>query len=280
MNWSFTTEVETYLEQVVALLTDAPDEHTATLSVIDDARARTVHADPTELFGWWTDHRGQVTGGVCLTPPHQPLLEVAPEEAIRPLVEDLTAMGHVPTGVTGPTPLAVSFAAHAAGHLGLTARLDHAMTLYRVEVLARPNPLPPGHARLVVDADAALLREWAVAFAAETATPEIDAIDAAARQQLATSGYQVWEAPDGTVVSLAGRTQPAWGVARIGPVYTPPDVRGHGYAAAVTYTVTSALLDQGVRAVLFTDLASPAPNALYQRLGYQAMAQWASLVLE
>jgi predicted GNAT family acetyltransferase len=56
---------------------------------------------------------------------------------------------------------------------------------------------------------------------------------------------------------------------RVGPVYTPPDVRGHGYASAATVAVSQAALEAGLReVVLYTDLANPTSNALYQRLGY------------
>lgn len=72
---------------------------------------------------------------------------------------------------------------------------------------------------------------------------------------------------------MAGFRRPGAGVARIGPVYTPPGQRRHGYAAAATAAVTRAVLDTGVAGVvLFTDLASPAAVALYPRLGYQPVA--------
>jgi predicted GNAT family acetyltransferase len=57
---------------------------------------------------------------------------------------------------------------------------------------------------------------------------------------------------------------------RVAPVYTPPGLRGHGYAGAATAAVSQAALDAGADEVLlFTDLANPTSNALYQRLGYR-----------
>ena len=56
---------------------------------------------------------------------------------------------------------------------------------------------------------------------------------------------------------------------RVGPVYTPPDLRRRRYAAGVTAAVTRAALDAGVAEILlFTDLANPTSNGIYQRLGY------------
>ena len=57
--------------------------------------------------------------------------------------------------------------------------------------------------------------------------------------------------------------------ARIGAVYTPASLRGRGYAAGVVAEVSRRALAGGRRfCSLYTDLANPTSNALYQRLGY------------
>ena len=66
------------------------------------------------------------------------------------------------------------------------------------------------------------------------------------------------------------RTRSAAGVTRIAPVYTPPECRGRGYAAAATAAATEDALDSGATGVcLFTDLANPLTNRLYPRVGYR-----------
>lgn len=91
-----------------------------------------------------------------------------------------------------------------------------------------------------------------------------------------------------TAGSCSGRTPKAdpsqWptltliaGQVRIAPVYTPSHLRGHGYASAVTAAVTQAALNIGAdNVLLFTDLANPTSNALYQRLGYRPVADFMS----
>jgi hypothetical protein len=57
---------------------------------------------------------------------------------------------------------------------------------------------------------------------------------------------------------------------RIGPVYTPPELRRRGYASAVTAATSQAELDKGRRFIfLFTDLANPTANKIYQAIGYE-----------
>ena len=88
-------------------------------------------------------------------------------------------------------------------------------------------------------------------------------------ERLGYGGITVWQV--GAVpVSMAGRTRTVAGMVRVAPVYTPPELRGRGYAGAATAAVSQAALDAGVReVVLYTDLANPTSNALYQRLGYR-----------
>jgi predicted GNAT family acetyltransferase len=89
---------------------------------------------------------------------------------------------------------------------------------------------------------------------------------------LSYGGLTLWETADGPV-SLAGATRAVAGQARIGPVYTPPGRRGRGFGGAVTATVSQAAKDAGVAEVLlYTDLANPTSNALYQRLGYRPVS--------
>ena len=62
------------------------------------------------------------------------------------------------------------------------------------------------------------------------------------------------------------------GVCRVSTVYTPPDRRQRGYGGAVTAAVSQQALEAGAaEVVLYTDLANPTSNALYQRLGYQPL---------
>jgi predicted GNAT family acetyltransferase len=70
-------------------------------------------------------------------------------------------------------------------------------------------------------------------------------------------------------------------MARDGPVYTPPDQRGRGFGAAVTAAVSQGALEAGAEEVLlFTDLANPTSNRIYQRLGYRAFEDLVVLLFE
>ncbi len=89
----------------------------------------------------------------------------------------------------------------------------------------------------------------------------------------------LWEDADGQVVHLTAANAPAHGVARVGPVYTPPEQRGRGYASAAVAGVSQALLDQDARVCLFTDLANPTSNRIYAALGFRPVVDTANLVV-
>jgi len=71
-------------------------------------------------------------------------------------------------------------------------------------------------------------------------------------------------------VSLAGVGGATPNGSRIGPVYTPPELRNRGYASACVATLSRRLLAEGKQFLfLFTDLRNPASNHVYEKLGYE-----------
>jgi predicted GNAT family acetyltransferase len=89
-----------------------------------------------------------------------------------------------------------------------------------------------------------------------------------------------WER-DREPVCLVGRQPTISGVARIGPVYTPPEHRRHGYAAALTAAASQQALDDGTTAVtLFTDAANATSNGVYRRIGFREIARRVNLRFE
>ena len=74
----------------------------------------------------------------------------------------------------------------------------------------------------------------------------------------------------GWPVSITGYSGHTRHGMRVGPVYTPPEDRGHGYASALVAGVTQGLLDAGRDWVsLYTDRSNPTSNHIYQEIGYE-----------
>jgi len=110
--------------------------------------------------------------------------------------------------------------------------------------------------------------EWGQGFARETGVTfpsTVHVVESWVEHGL----LYVWE-DKGRPVSIViahGRTPNG---VRIGYVYTPPESRGRGYASALVAEVSQSMLDLGYDfCVLYTDLANPTSNRIYQRLGYR-----------
>ena len=270
MTWTLTDDLGAYLAAAAGFLRSQPVRHTIQLSAVETLRARGASAfgETAPLFGWWRSGTGEITAALLHTPPYPVLLTRLPERSAQPLAEALAGCGRQLPGVTAQQDDAAQFAAAWSRLTGASSQESRRSRLFRLGQLRPTVPGPRGAARVAATADRALLESWLAAFAEEVgerAGRPADIVD----ERLSYHGLTLWET-DGTAVSLAGLHRPAAGTVRVSPVYTPAGHRGQGYGGAVTAAVSQAALDAGAdHVVLFTDLANPTSNALYQRLGYR-----------
>jgi GNAT superfamily N-acetyltransferase len=271
MPWSFTTDPERYAEQALDLLSARPDANTVALTVLETLRAgqRFSAADP--LFGWFTDD-GAVTGAVSMTPPYGVLLGELPDGSESELVAGLRERDVAVPDVMGPVEAAERFAASWTAGRQLRTELAMRHRLYTLDGLRPPEPPPAGRARAAGTHDLELVMDWLVHFHEEAEASAASPQRAIYQRRIELGLLWLWEDEQGTPVSMASRNVAVAGVSRIGPVYTPPAARRHGYGAAVTAACTRDALDGGAsQVVLFTDQANPTSNAIYQQLGYRAV---------
>jgi predicted GNAT family acetyltransferase len=107
---------------------------------------------------------------------------------------------------------------------------------------------------------------WVACFATEAGVPLSSTRDHVAGR-ISAGEMALW--CDHQPRSLAGYSGRSPNGVRIGYVYTPPEWRGHGYATACVAALSRRALDEGARfCCLYTDLANPVSNRIYQRIGY------------
>jgi GNAT superfamily N-acetyltransferase len=173
-------------------------------------------------------------------------------------------------GVSGPRENAEALAAAWVRRSGRSVREVMANRLFRLGTLVPPSA--GGAGRTGTLADLELLMRWGRAFAVEAMGYERSPEDREAyTRRMVTQGDSVviWE-DGGVPVSMAVASAPIGGMSRVGPVYTPPEHRGRGYGSAVTAAVSRAARDAGAHdVILFTDLANPTSNSIYQKIGYR-----------
>ncbi len=270
MPWFLSDSLPEYSATVGGLLSRRPAQHTIMLGAIETLRAAGAQAfgAVAPLFGWCQGTDGEVSAAFLHTPPFPVALTSVPAAVAADLAQALAARPRTVQGVNADPAAAEAFARAWHELTGDAIELHMQTRLYELGELRWPDPPPPGQARVAGPADRSLLIAWSEAFHREAQSgPEnlVSMVD----DRLSHRGLTLWE-DAGQPVSMAGLTRPAGGQVRVGPVYTPPGLRGKGYAGGVTCVVSQAARDAGAdRVLLFTDLANPTSNALYQRLGYE-----------
>jgi predicted GNAT family acetyltransferase len=235
---------------------------------------------------WLVREGAEVVAAALRTPPYN-LVLARPRSttALAALAE--TVAGEELPGVTGTEPEVEEFAALWSQHSGIAGRVNMRQGVYALEQV-QPLPAVPGSLRVATQDDRELALRWWIAFGEEVlheGGPGRERAEESVDHKLTSpnNGLLLWD-HDGEVVSLAGWGGPTPNGIRIGPVYTPPELRGRGYATALTAELSQRLLDgrlyEGGRrfCFLYTDLANPTSNAIYERIGYRRIAEAAEVV--
>jgi uncharacterized protein len=216
------------------------------------------------------EHDGLVLAAAVMTTPLNHLILAFTEShaALNALAADVADFDPATLGVSGAAPGIQWFAEQWQNLTGVTFQRIMPERLYQLTEVKQPVGIPGG-ARRASASDRELLIEWLTAFDLEafgTMSANVgERVDT--YFEMSTRGIFIWE--DGGPVALAAFGGFTPHGARIGPVYTPPARRGHGYASAVTASLSQHLLDSGRQfCCLFTDLANPTSNHIYQTIGY------------
>jgi predicted GNAT family acetyltransferase len=270
MTWTFTSKVEVYAGAAEPWLLQDPVRNTVPLTIL---RGMRIGLWGDDLLLGWLERDGETVAAACQTPPRFLLLPAIPVDTVRDLATQLIEAERVIPGVSGPLPLAEAFA--AAWWRPEAGRRPE--RLYRLDALVPPRSLSGGAARTATEDDLELLVKWAGEFQGEADGAAPADLTPLVASRTGRRELILWEA-GGRPVAFAGISSPIGGVSRVGPVYTPPEHRGKGYGAAVSHAVTAKARAEGADEVLlFTDLANPTSNSIYQAIGYRPVADYASI---
>lgn len=212
-------------------------------------------------------------GAALQTPPYPLACNGIPLTAMDSVAAQLVFSRPELTGVRGVRSHAGAFADawHAiTGRVGTTKSEER---LYQLGTLGPPTNVS-GAPREATDGGRALLVDWVELFFHDAFS---HLRDNAAGEEFLDAANQVghrftlWDLDD-EPVSIAMLRARAAGVSRICPVFTPRDQRGNGYGSAVTAAAAQLAHCTGTPdVVLFADLDNPVSNAIYQRIGFEAV---------
>jgi GNAT superfamily N-acetyltransferase len=284
----FTTDAAEFLEVAGDLLAADPVVSTVMATVTSRMVGDPV---PDDRPQWWAVVResgGSIVGlamRTARTPPHPMFVLPMADDAALAVARAVHGRGESVGGLNGSLPAAEVMAAELARLQGDTVEVAQHTRLFEVGDLVTPEGVP-GRLREATLDDFDLAKAWVDRFMIDA--DEQAGRDPAAhgreviepedlRKRIERGTYWFWLDEAGERVHLTGANPPAFGVARIGPVYTPPEQRRKGYAGAAVAAVSRIFLEQGARVCLYTDQANPTSNGVYVALGYRPVVDQVNL---
>jgi RimJ/RimL family protein N-acetyltransferase len=218
---------------------------------------------------------GRVVGAATWTLPHKLMLGPWAPDVVRAIGAAAVATGVPVHGAIVPVSL-VDAIAEGVGRRAVPSMSERILALGDY---VAPDPVP-GTLRAVTAADLPEVVTWLDAFTTEA---RIMVVNNSAAAQHSIGRLWFWDV-NGEPVSMAGHAAvvvtPGAAVARVGPVYTPPEHRGRRYGSAVTAAVVAHLLPDVDAVMLYTDAANPTSNAIYERIGFRHVDDIVDLDLE
>jgi predicted GNAT family acetyltransferase len=228
-----------------------------------------------EIDPWFytLDDETGVQAAAMRTPPYKVLLaHFSGDPALNAALlagSILTISKNIP-GVVGDKEIADRFVEYWCQAHKATVEGKMAQRVYR---LLRINDIEfaPGKLRIASMEDQVLLERWAHSFhqdvyaSSSLNVPEDNVIPKMVRKEV-----YVWE--DAFPVSMAAKDGPTENGVRINLVYTPPELRHQGYATSCVASLCREILESGYKyCMLYTDLANPISNSIYQKIGFAAV---------
>jgi predicted GNAT family acetyltransferase len=178
-------------------------------------------------------------------------------------------------GVVGPTQESEIFSDLWTAITGKQKNLGMGQKIYKADRIIPPQNIL-GELKIASEHELDITTQWLVDFAKESLPPNeqksFEEMKLITSKKMKAQWIYLWVV-NGNPVSVAHLGRPTKNSIAVSGVFTPQHLRKKGYASAVTAGVTQAMLDAGKKfCVLYTDLANPTSNKIYQVLGYREVA--------
>jgi predicted GNAT family acetyltransferase len=217
------------------------------------------------------------------TPPHKVVLAHFNGDATaaaESLADAVFKIETVLPGVLGDKDLTVRFMETWRRRHGVTVREDLTVN-QRIYKLEKVNgvPISLGRMRPAMEADSELVKKWTRAFHVGASGAARNMPETNVAPLIDEGAVFFWE--DGEPVSMAMKYRPTDRSMDVSTVYTPPELRGRGYATSLVAELSRNILQSGCEfCTLYTNLANPVSNAIYMKIGYKPVADCVNYTFE
>ena len=235
-----------------------------------------AYTEQDPLMAVVSDESGKNLAMAIMTPPFPMIIQSEPLhlEALETLADALLKNGWYLPGVNGVSEVSDAFAQIWERKTGQKVGLLMSLRAYELRKIADLE-YPSGGMCIAEEKDAQKVAEMHNAMRQElVAQPGNAATVESALKTIRQQRTFFWVV-DGEVVSITNAVRPQIKGICISGVYTPPEFRRRGYARALVAEVSKEMLSRGFELTnLFTDLANPTSNKIYQEVGYKAICDY------
>lgn len=219
------------------------------------------------------DGNGKTLTAALRTPPVNLILTYADDAQLNELAEYVYKLNPELPGLTGPLAQVEKFSEIWNSLTGKKAHVGMASRIYQAEKMEVPEEVA-GSLRPFRDDEFELALRWMKEFGAE-ATPNetrTEEVWRASVERVLSKKFAYMWTVDEKPVAMCFANRPTKNTITVSAVYTPKQFRRKGYASALTARLSEKMLTEKRYCVLYTDLANPTSNKIYQNIGYREVA--------
>ncbi len=263
-------DLHAFLERMDDFFTKAPVHNAPVLKILTTLEKNlNQFGEEAPWFFCVSDEGGNILGAGLQTPPMPLVMTDMPNSAVCRLVEYLKNNNIELGGLRGPLKPAQLFVQlwHESHTEPVSPVVE--LKLYSLDTVTHATKTS-GKLKQATLNDLDLVHAWLTAFAIEVALPHGGPSKERVSNRIKQGEYFFWEVDEVMTCILGKNARPHHGVSHLGPVYTPPEHRGHGYATDASAHLSQMILDEGASySSLFADIHNPRTNKIYQMIGYE-----------
>lgn len=246
---------------------------------------KTDWRDPANWFMATVSDNTGIRLTAIMTPPHNLTLYTTDNqnnnEVLTCLINGISGTGFSIEGVMTENVLAENFARAYTEFKGIKYNISRRQRIYELlEVNSDISSV--GNLRLAQESDMSFFPYWLEGFNSDSfgSTLSVHSDPEQYLYHISTGKLYILE-DNGTPVSMAKITREMQTVSGISAVYTPPYFRNKGYATSCVAALSRLVLERGFsKCVLYTDLANPTSNSIYQKIGYKPICDASEIKFE
>lgn len=266
------SSVSAFLQAAESKLMEREAEYSLLIGVCELIKAANKNSDEHSYITVYKDN--QLIGGLCVS-ERNVIISAFEEPVIKNITDFLKEKKLSFPGVFGPALTSEAFARIWSQSTNQSYKLAMGQKIYKLDTVTIPNNIP-GKFSLASEEQTALVGKWIFEFSAESLPHEPTTIEKTTKYAVTKIKNQeiyLWldEKNEPVSMNLVGR--PTRNGISVSGVYTPKHLRKKGYATAVVAYTSQKMLDLGKNfCVLYTDVANPTSNKIYQKIGYREIA--------